>query len=108
MHQQPGARDAGLSPGSGRRRTFSERERMEPSDRDRVLQWERRYMDGVVGLLDNAKAAGALSDVDTLVVAHCLVGVGNWVSRWYRGRPTRKQLLTTISMFVFDGVFRPS
>ena len=85
---------------------FSERERMDPADRERVLQWERRYIDGVVELLDDAKRRGSLHDVDTLIVAHCLVGLGNWVTRWYRGRPSRKELHAAVSLFAFDGVFR--
>jgi AcrR family transcriptional regulator len=85
---------------------FSERDRMDATDRERVLQWERRYVGGVVALLDDAKAAGELRDVDTTVVAHCLIGVGNWITRWYRGRPSRDDLRAIIATTVFDGVFR--
>lgn len=87
---------------------FSERDRMNPADRERVLQWERGYIGGVVALLDEARAAGVLRDVDTTVVAHCLIGVGNWITRWYRGRPSRAQLHAIITTIVFDGVFERS
>lgn len=84
---------------------FSEREHMDVVDRERVLQWERRYLEGVVDLLEEAKHSGELRDVDLVVLAHTVIGVANWTTRWYRGRPTRSALAESIGSILFDGAF---
>ncbi len=85
---------------------FSERNRLAPDERERVLEWERRYLRGVEQLLEEAREEGVLGDVDIQVAAHTFVGAANWVTRWHRGKPSREAMRETLATILFDGMLR--
>ncbi|HEX8000556.1 MAG TPA: TetR/AcrR family transcriptional regulator [Pyrinomonadaceae bacterium] len=55
-----------------------------PAQGRKITQRKREYFDNLRGLLDELKVAGRLQDVDTTAATFCLLGMINWLSRWFR------------------------
>jgi AcrR family transcriptional regulator len=55
-----------------------------PAQGRKITQRKREYFDNLRGLLDELKASGRLQDVDTTAATFCLLGMINWLSRWFR------------------------
>lgn len=61
-----------------------ERVELEPKHAARLADLEERYYRSVLAILKDAKAEGVLKHVDVRLAALSLIGMTNWVLRWYR------------------------
>jgi TetR/AcrR family transcriptional regulator, cholesterol catabolism regulator len=55
-----------------------------PAQGRKITRRKREYFDNLRDLLDELKANGRLQDVDTTAATFCLLGMINWLSRWFR------------------------
>jgi hypothetical protein len=74
--------------------------------RDKVLAEQRAYGALWRGLLEAARAAGAIrSDVDLSVVRMALMGALNWAADWYKpGRLSPERIARDISTMIMGGL----
>jgi len=80
-----------------------------PPQQRKVTQRKRAYFDFLRGTLDELKATGKLHDVDTTAAAFSLLGMVNWLSRWFRqgGALTDEQAADQIVRIALHGLLRP-
>ena len=80
-----------------------------PPQQRKVTQRKRAYFDFLRGTLDELKAAGQLQDVDTTAATFSLLGMINWLSRWFRhgGALTEEQAADQLVRIAFHGLLRP-
>ncbi|HEV2861661.1 MAG TPA: TetR/AcrR family transcriptional regulator [Pyrinomonadaceae bacterium] len=80
-----------------------------PPQQRKITQRKRAYFDFLRGTLDELKKAGKLQDVDTTAAAFSLLGIINWLSRWFRqgGALTDEQAADQIVKIAFHGLLRP-
>src|SRR5215216_3853731 len=55
-----------------------------PAQQRKITQSKRKYFDFLRGTLDELKSAGRLQDVNTTAAAFSLLGMINWLSRWFQ------------------------
>ncbi len=74
--------------------------------REKVLAEQRAYGDLWRGLLEDARAAGAIRiDLDLSVTRMAIMGALNWSADWYRpGRLTPEQIARDIAALVIGGL----
>lgn len=81
-----------------------------PAQQRKITQSKRAYFDFLRGTLDELKAAGKLQEVDTTAATFCLLGMINWLSRWFRqgGALTEEQAAEQIVRIALHGLLRPA
>jgi AcrR family transcriptional regulator len=81
-----------------------------PPQQRKITQRKRAYFDFLRGTLDELKASGRLQDVDTTAATFSLLGMINWLSRWFRhgGALTEEQAADQIVRIAFHGLLRPA
>ncbi len=80
-----------------------------PPQQRKITQRKRAYFDFLRGTLDELKASGQLQDVDTTAATFSLLGMINWLSRWFRqgGALTEEQAADQLVRIAFHGLLRP-
>jgi TetR/AcrR family transcriptional regulator, cholesterol catabolism regulator len=80
-----------------------------PAQCRKITQRKREYFDNLRDLLDELKDAGKMQDVDTTAAAFCLLGMINWLSRWFRqgGALSAEQTAAEIVKIALGGLLRP-
>jgi AcrR family transcriptional regulator len=80
-----------------------------PAQQRKITQSKRAYFDFLRGTLDELKAAGKMQDVDTTAAAFSLLGMINWLSRWFQqgGALTEEQAAEQIVRIALHGLLRP-
>ncbi len=81
-----------------------------PPQQRKITQRKRHYFDFLRGTLDELKASGQLQDIDTTAATFSLLGMINWLSRWFRqgGALTEEQAAEQIVRIAFHGLLRPA
>ena len=81
-----------------------------PAQQRKITQSKRKYFDFLRGTLDELKAAGKMQDVDATAAAFSLLGMINWLSRWFQqGRALdEEQAAGEIVKIALHGLLRPS
>jgi AcrR family transcriptional regulator len=79
-----------------------------PAQNRQITRRKRAYFDFLRATLQELKKEGKLRDVDITVAAFGLLGVINWVSRWYQpgGALDEKQIAEQIVDIAFNGLTR--
>jgi AcrR family transcriptional regulator len=79
-----------------------------PAQQRKITQSKRKYFDFLRGTLDELKEAGKLQDVDTTAAAFSLLGMINWLSRWFQqgGALTEEQAAEQVVRIAFHGLLR--
>src|SRR4030095_1349741 len=80
-----------------------------PAQQRKITARKRDYFDKLRGTLNQLKAEGRLQDVDTTTAAFSILGMVNWLSRWFRpdGSMTPDQIGEEIAKIVLHGLIRP-
>jgi AcrR family transcriptional regulator len=80
-----------------------------PAQQRKITQRKRAYFDFLRDTLDELRAAGKLQDVDTTAAAFSLLGMINWLSRWFRhgGPLDEEQAAEQIVRIATHGLLRP-
>ena len=79
-----------------------------PAQQRKITQSKRKYFDLLRGTLDELKSAGRMQDVDTTAAAFSLLGMINWLSRWFQqgGALTEEQAAEQIVRIALHGLLR--
>ncbi len=80
-----------------------------PAQNRKITRRKREYFDCLRDLLNQMKAEGKLHDVDTTAATFSLLGMINWLSRWFRqdGALTEEQVAEEIVKIALHGLLRP-
>jgi TetR/AcrR family transcriptional regulator, cholesterol catabolism regulator len=80
-----------------------------PAQNRKITSRKRAYFDFLRDMLDELKREGKLRDVDSTTAAFSILGMVNWLSRWFRqdGKLTDKQVAEEIMKIILDGLIRP-
>ncbi len=80
-----------------------------PPQNRKITHRKRTYFDCLRNTLNQLKADGKLQDVDTTAATFSLLGMINWLSRWYRqdGALTEEQAAEQIVRIALHGLLRP-
>ncbi|MCA1634289.1 MAG: TetR/AcrR family transcriptional regulator [Acidobacteria bacterium] len=80
-----------------------------PAQNRKITRRKREYFDRLRELLNRIKAEGRLADVDTTVATFSLLGMVNWLSRWFRqgGALNEEQVAEEIAKIALHGLLRP-
>jgi TetR/AcrR family transcriptional regulator, cholesterol catabolism regulator len=80
-----------------------------PAQCRKITHRKREYFDYLRDLLDELKSEGRLHDVDTTAATFCLLGMINWLSRWFRqdGDLTAEEAAAEIVKIALNGLLRP-
>ena len=80
-----------------------------PAQNRQITRRKRKYFDFLRATLGELKSGGKLRDVDITVAAFGLLGVINWVSRWYQpgGELDEKQIAEQFIDIAFNVLTRP-
>lgn len=80
-----------------------------PAQSRKITHRKRTYFDCLRETLNQLKAEGKLNDVDTTAATFSLLGMINWLSRWYRqdGALTEEQAAEEIVKIALYGLLRP-
>ncbi|HEV2912963.1 MAG TPA: TetR/AcrR family transcriptional regulator [Pyrinomonadaceae bacterium] len=80
-----------------------------PAQCRKITQRKREYFDYLRDLLNELKSSGKLQDVDTTAATFCLLGMINWLSRWFRqgGALTAEQTAAEIVKIALHGLLLP-
>jgi AcrR family transcriptional regulator len=80
-----------------------------PPQQRKITQRKRAYFDFLRGTLDELKSEGHLQDVDTTAATFSLLGMINWLSRWFRqgGALTEEQAADQLVRIALHGLLRP-
>ena len=81
-----------------------------PAQQRKITQRKRAYFDFLRGTLDELKASGKMRDVNTTAAAFSLLGMVNWLSRWFQqgGALDEEQAAEEIVKIALHGLLRPS
>ena len=81
-----------------------------PAQQRKITQSKRKYFDFLRGTLNELKAAGKMQDVDTTAAAFSLLGMINWLSRWFQqgGALSEEQAADEIVKIALHGLMRPT
>jgi AcrR family transcriptional regulator len=79
-----------------------------PAQQRKITQRKRAYFDFLRGTLDELKAAGKMQDVNTTAAAFSLLGMVNWLSRWFQqgGTLDEEQAAGEIVKIALHGLLR--
>lgn len=80
-----------------------------PAQSRKITSRKREYFDRLRELLNQIKSEGRLADVDTTVATFSLLGMINWLSRWFRqdGALTEEHVAAEIAKIALHGLLRP-
>ncbi len=80
-----------------------------PAQNRKITRRKRAYFVSLRNTLNQLKAEGKLQDVDTTAATFSLLGMINWLSRWYRqdGSLTEEQAAEQIVKIALNGLMRP-
>ena len=80
-----------------------------PAQNRMITRRKREYFNRLRDVLNELKSAGKLHDVDTTVATFSLLGMINWLSRWFRqdGDLTQEQVAEQIAKIALHGLLRP-
>jgi AcrR family transcriptional regulator len=80
-----------------------------PAQSRKITHRKRTYFNSLRDTLGQLKAEGKLQDVDTTAAAFSLLGMVNWLSRWFRqdGALTEEQAAEQIVKIALHGLLRP-
>ncbi|MEK6283967.1 MAG: TetR/AcrR family transcriptional regulator [Acidobacteriota bacterium] len=80
-----------------------------PAQNRKITHRKREYFDRLREVLNQLKAEGKLQDVDTTAATFSLLGMINWLSRWFRqdGTLTEEHVAEQITRIAFHGLLRP-
>lgn len=81
---------------------------LRPAHRRIIKSRKRAYFDLIRDTLDRLAAEGKLREVNTTVATFALMGILNWISRWYRreGKVNSKEALGTLVAVGMNAVLR--
>lgn len=81
-----------------------------PAQHRKITGRKREYFDELRGLLEGLQGEGKLADVDTTAATFSLLGMINWLSRWFRqdGALTPEHAATEITKIALHGLLRPA
>jgi AcrR family transcriptional regulator len=80
-----------------------------PAQNRIITRRKREYFDRLRDVLNELKSQGKLNDVDTTAATFSLLGMINWLSRWFRqdGDLTQEQVAEQIVKIALNGLLRP-
>ena len=80
-----------------------------PQQNRKITRRKREHFDRLRSVLNELKSAGMLQDVDTTVATFSLLGMINWLSRWFKhdGALTDNQIADEIVKIALNGLLRP-
>lgn len=80
-----------------------------PAQNRKITRRKREYFDCLRATLDRLKEEGKLRDVSATTAAFSILGMINWLSRWFHhdGKLTEKQVAEEIMKIALDGIMRP-
>jgi len=80
-----------------------------PAQSRKITRRKREYFDRLRHVLEELKAEGKLHDVNTTAAAFSLLGMINWLSRWFRpdGPLTAEEAADEVTKIALHGLFRP-
>jgi AcrR family transcriptional regulator len=80
-----------------------------PAQNRKITRRKREYFDRLRNLLNELKEDGKLADIDTTTATFSLLGMINWLSRWFRqdGVITEEQVAEEILKIALHGLLRP-
>ncbi len=75
----------------------------------KIIKRKRAYLDFLRATLNEMKGEGKLRDVDLTVAAFSLLGMINWLSRWYRADASlnEQQIAEAVVDIALNGLTRP-
>jgi AcrR family transcriptional regulator len=81
---------------------------LSPRHRRQIVKRKRAYFDLVRDTLDELKARGRLTELDTTVAAFSIIGTLMWLPRWYRsqGRLASGTILQELTRLILGGVLK--
>ena len=81
-----------------------------PAQNRKITHRKRAHFDRLRAVLNKLKSEGMLNDVDTTVATFSLLGMINWLSRWFKqdGALTEEQIAEEIVKIALNGLLRPS
>jgi len=74
-----------------------------------ITRRKREYFDRLREVLNELKSQGKLQDVDTTTATFSLLGMVNWLSRWFRqdGALTQEEIAEQITKIALNGLLHP-
>ena len=80
-----------------------------PAQNRKITRRKRAHFDRLRQVLNKLKSEGRLHDLDTTVATFSLLGMINWLSRWFRqdGALTEEQIAEEIVKIALSGLLRP-
>ncbi len=80
-----------------------------PAQNRKITRRKRAYFVSLRNTLNQLKAEGKLQDIDTTAATFSLLGMINWLSRWYRqdGALSEEQAAEQIVKIALNGLMRP-
>lgn len=80
-----------------------------PQQNRKITRRKREHFDRLRSVLNELKADGMLQDVNTTVATFSLLGMINWLSRWFKhdGALTDNQIADEIVKIALNGLLRP-
>jgi hypothetical protein len=80
-----------------------------PAQSRKITHRKRMYFDCLRNTLNQLKAEGKLQDIDTTAATFSLLGMINWLSRWFRqdGALTEEQAAEQLVKIALHGLLRP-
>ncbi len=80
-----------------------------PAQNRMITRRKREYFNRLRDLLNELKSEGKLQEVDTTTATFSLLGMINWLSRWFRqnGELTEEQVSEQIVKIALHGLLRP-
>jgi hypothetical protein len=81
-----------------------------PAQNRKIIKRKRAYLDFLRATLNEMKGQGKLRDVDLTVAAFSLLGMINWLSRWYQaaGPLDEQQIAEAVVDIALNGLTRPA
>jgi AcrR family transcriptional regulator len=80
-----------------------------PAQNRKIIKRKRAYLDFLRATLNEMKGQGKLRDIDLTVAAFSLLGMINWLSRWYQadGPLDEQQIAEAVVDIALNGLTRP-
>jgi AcrR family transcriptional regulator len=80
-----------------------------PAQNRIITRRKREYFDRLREVLNELKSQGKLQDVDTTTATFSLLGMINWLSRWFRqdGALTQEEIAEQITKIALNGLLHP-
>jgi TetR/AcrR family transcriptional regulator, cholesterol catabolism regulator len=80
-----------------------------PAQNRIITRRKREYFDRLRGVLNELKSEGKLQAVDTTAATFSLLGMINWLSRWFRqdGHITQEEIAEQITKIALNGLLDP-